>query len=213
MTVRRPGLALKRLVGSAAIGLLGAAVAAAFSPWQATVLVGWDTAMVVFGIWVWTAVLPMDPAEAEQHALQEDSSIALADLVIVGASLASLGAVALVLVRASSSHGAMRALLIIVGIVSVVLSWGAVHTTFMLRYGRLYYGAPRGGIDFNEDALPDYADFAYLAFTIGMTFQVSDTDLETKLIRRTALRQALLSYMFGAVIIGLVINVVASLLH
>jgi uncharacterized membrane protein len=64
-----------------------------------------------------------------------------------------------------------------------------------------------------NEAAPDYADFAYLAFTIGMTFQVSDTDLTSKAMRRTALRHALISYLFGAVIIGLIINVVASLLH
>jgi uncharacterized membrane protein len=55
-------------------------------------------------------------------------------------------------------------------------------------------------------------DFAYLAFTIGMTFQVSDTNLTAKPIRRTALRHALISYLFGAVIVALVINIVASLL-
>lgn len=93
-----------------------------------------------------------------------------------------------------------------------MLAWGVVHTIFTLRYGRIYYRGPDGGIDFNEKAAPDYGDFAYLAFTIGMTFQVSDTDLTSKAMRRTALRHALISYLFGAVIIGLIINVVASLL-
>ncbi|MEO7556753.1 MAG: DUF1345 domain-containing protein, partial [Acidimicrobiales bacterium] len=69
------------------------------------------------------------------------------------------------------------------------------------------------GIDFNDDAEPDYRDFAYLAFTIGMTYQVSDTDLKTKEIRRTALRHALLSYVFGTAIIAVMINVVAGLAH
>jgi uncharacterized membrane protein len=98
-------------------------------------------------------------------------------------------------------------------VVSVVLAWVVVHTIFTLRYARIYYGGPDGGVDFNEKAAPDYADFAYLAFTIGMTFQVSDTDLTSKAMRRTALRHALISYLFGAVIIGLIINVVASLLQ
>ena len=82
-----------------------------------------------------------------------------------------------------------------------------------MRYARTYYAKPVGGIDFNEDDPPTYLDFAYLALTIGMTFQVSDTNLMTKNIRRIALSHALLSYLYGAVIVALVINVVSSLLH
>jgi len=81
-----------------------------------------------------------------------------------------------------------------------------------LRYAGLYYRDGEG-VDFNEDDDPDYRDFAYLALTIGMTFQVSDTDLKTKAIRHTAIRHALLSYLFGAVVIAMVINVVAGLLN
>jgi uncharacterized membrane protein len=79
-------------------------------------------------------------------------------------------------------------------------------------YARLYYGDTPGGIEFNEPDRPDYLDFAYLAFTIGMTFQVSDTNLTSKAVRRTALRHGLVSYLFGAVIIALVINIVAALI-
>ncbi|MBV8982235.1 MAG: DUF1345 domain-containing protein, partial [Acidimicrobiia bacterium] len=92
------------------------------------------------------------------------------------------------------------------------VSWAVVHTVFTLRYASLYY-ANGGGIDFNEDDKPNYRDFAYLALTIGMTYQVSDTDLQTKPIRHTAIRHALLSYVFGAVVVAMVINVVASLLN
>lgn len=89
-----------------------------------------------------------------------------------------------------------------------------MHTVFSLRYAQLFYrGSKDGtGIDFNEDDPPDYRDFAYLAMTIGMTFQVSDTDLGSKAIRRTALRHALISWLFGAVLIGLTINILASIL-
>jgi uncharacterized membrane protein len=83
----------------------------------------------------------------------------------------------------------------------------------MLRYARLYYTGADGGISFNEDDPPAYSDFAYLAFTIGMTFQVSDTNIEDKTIRRTALRQALISYLFGAVLVAMTVNVGASLLR
>ncbi len=95
----------------------------------------------------------------------------------------------------------------------MVLSWAVVHTVFTLRYAHEYYAAPSGGIDFKNDAPPDYQDFAYVAFTVGMTFQVSDTDVQKRVIRRTILRHALLSYLFGAVILAVTINVVANLLQ
>jgi uncharacterized membrane protein len=114
-------------------------------------------------------------------------------------------------VKAGSSHGDTKAALVAAGIGTIVVSWAVVHTVFTLRYAALYYTGRNGGIDFNEDDKPNYADFAYLAFTIGMTYQVSDTDLQTKTIRHTALRHALLSYLFGTVIIAATINVVAGL--
>jgi uncharacterized membrane protein len=86
-----------------------------------------------------------------------------------------------------------------------------VHAVFTLRYARLYYSGG-GGIAYHNNEAPDYGDFAYVALTIGMTFQVSDTDLTSRQIRRSAIRHALLSYLFGVVIVAMVINVVASLL-
>lgn len=101
--------------------------------------------------------------------------------------------------------------MVTLGVLSIVSAWAVVQTVFTLRYAHLYYGGTPGGIDFNEDDPPRYLDFAYLAFTIGMTFQVSDTNLEHKDIRATALRHGLLSYVFGAIIIATAINVVAGL--
>jgi uncharacterized membrane protein len=101
-----------------------------------------------------------------------------------------------------------------VALVTVVVSWAAVHTVFTLRYAREYYEGEDGGVDFKEPGHPpDYQDFAYLAFTVGMTFQVSDTDVTTHRMRNTVLRHALLSYLFGAVIVAMSINVVAGLLN
>jgi uncharacterized membrane protein len=106
----------------------------------------------------------------------------------------------------------MKAYLIALGLLSVVLSWTVVHTVYMLRYARAYYSEPAGGIEFNEEEPPAYTDFAYFSFTIGMCFQVSDTSIISKAVRRITLYRALLSYLFGAVLLGLVINVVAALL-
>jgi len=132
--------------------------------------------------------------------------------MLLGAAIGSLGAVLMSLVKASSEHGVAKALLTAVAVVSVFLSWAVVHLTFTLRYARLFFTEPQGGINFHEDKRDaTYADFAYVAFTIGMTYQVSDTDLSKRQIRAAALRHALLSYLFGTVIIAMTINVIAGL--
>jgi uncharacterized membrane protein len=209
----RSGFAFRRVLLAFVVGLAGGVVAALFLPWQAASLLGWDGAAILFAARVWTTVLPMNPTQCSEHAEREDPSRAIADSLVLVAAVANLASVGLILVKAASAMGGNKAYLLAIGVLSVVLAWGVVHTIFTLRYARIYYGDPDGGVDFNQSTAPDYADFAYLAFTIGMTFQVSDTNLTTKLMRRAALRHALISYLFGAIIIGLVINVVASLLH
>ena len=118
-------------------------------------------------------------------------------------------------VEANSTTQAMGVILRGAGILTIALSWGVIHTVFALRYANLYYSDPEGGIDFKDKGTedPDYRDFAYTAFTIGMTFQVSDTDITTHKVRRTVLRHALLSFLFGAVILATTVNVIASLLN
>jgi uncharacterized membrane protein len=201
-------------VGCAALlGLVVGGVVSQYTSWQASVLVGWDAAALFLNAWIWVAVLGLDAKETKSHAGREDTSIPLSELIILVSGVALLAAVGLVLIRAGQASGGTKAFLIVLGVASVALTWALVHTVFTLRYARTYYRPPVGGIDFNEDDPPTYLDFAYLALTIGMTFQVSDTNLTTKSIRRIALAHALLSYLYGAVIIALVINVVSSLLH
>jgi uncharacterized membrane protein len=115
------------------------------------------------------------------------------------------------MVAAHSASGLAADVLAALGLVTVAVSWFTVHTIFALRYALLYYTEPEGGVDFHQDEPPCYRDFAYLAFTIGSTFQVSDTDLQTTQIRATVLRHSLLSYLFGAVILAVLINLIASL--
>ena len=209
----RDGIAGKRLAWGSVAGIaagVGAAVAGAH--WQVAVSLGWCALALVILVWVWATIGPKDAEATAKHARAEDFSRATADIVLLGASVASLVAVAMTLVLAGRAHNGQKAELIVLTILTVVLAWGMVHTVFTVRYGDLYYADPVGGIDFNEDDRPDYRDFAYIAFTIGMTFQVSDTNLQAKPIRRNAIRHALLSYGFGTVIVAITINIVASLL-
>ncbi len=181
--------------------------------WQAAILVGWDTTALALLTWIWLDIGWFGADQTKSHAIREDPSIPTSQFVVLACGVAVLAAVGLILSRAGDATGWTKGSFIGLGVLSVGLSWLLVHTIFTLRYARAYYVTPVGGVDFNEKDPPTYIDFAYLALTIGMTFQVSDTDLTTKKIRRIALLHALTSYLFGAVIVGLVINIVASLLH
>ena len=198
------------------VAMLGGAVAGGivslFTVPSASILAGWDVAVVIYLLWVWIAVWRLDPGTTARLAKREDPSSAVAELVVVGAGIAVLVAVGFALVKAGEATGGMKALMVTLGLLSVVLSWTVVHTVYALRYARAYYSEPPGGIDFNEAEPPTYTDFAYFAFTVGMTFQVADTNITSKAVRRITLHHALLSYLFGAVLLGLVINVVATLL-
>jgi uncharacterized membrane protein len=193
-------------------GAVAGAVVSLVTVTSAAILAGWDVAVVIYLIWVWIAVRRLDPGTTARLAKREDPSSAVAELVVLGAGVAMLVAVGFALVRAGEATGGMKAFLVTLGLLSVVLSWTIVHTVYMLRYARAYYSEPDGGIEFNEEEPPTYTDFAYFAFTVGMTYQVADTNITSKAIRRITLHHAFLSYLFGAVLLGLVINVVATLL-
>jgi uncharacterized membrane protein len=206
------GLAARRVVAGALLGLVTAAVAVAVgASWSVAALVAEDVAAVVFVVWVWASVASADTTATARIARAEDASRAAAEAVLLGAGAASLLAVAFTLAQAGNADEPQRGLLTALAIASVALAWLSVHTVFLLRYARIYYTPPDGGIDFSGEA-PDYRDFAYLALTIGMTFQVSDTDLTGKRVRRVALHQALLSYVFGTVIVAITVNSTAGLL-
>jgi uncharacterized membrane protein len=153
----------------------------------------------------------MTPAGTAAHATAEDPNRPTSDLLMLCASVASLAAVGVVLVQAHATQPPSRFVLAALGLASVAVSWFTVHTIFVLRYAMLYYQDPPGGVDFNQAEPPSYRDFAYLALTIGMTFQVSDTTLRSSRIRAAVLRQGLLAYFFGAIILATAINLVAGL--
>lgn len=201
----------RRLTAAVIVGILGAIAMISTHHGALAPLVAWDAAGVVFLVWMWTDLWAMSAGETAKLAVREDPGVAATDILLIVASIVSLAAVGVVLVEASDASGTAKSLEIAFGVASVVVSWAMVHTIFALRYARLYYGQIEGGVDFNSADRPRYSDFAYLAFTIGMTFQVSDTAFQTKAFRAVALRHALLSYLFGTVIVATTINLVAGL--
>jgi len=201
-----------RVAVAVPVGAAAAAIIGVNAEWKYAPAAGWIAGAAVYLIWTWMLAGRMSPEQTATHATHEGPTWSVIDALVVAASMASLAGVGYLLI-AGSAKGAEAYGAAGVGIGSVVVSWVAIHTVFTLRYAQLYYSGTPGAIDFNQPEPPAYADFAYLAFTIGMAFQVSDTDLQTRKIRATALRQALLSYLFGVVIVAMTINLIMELSH
>jgi uncharacterized membrane protein len=208
-------------VGSA-LGAVAAVASGLLLDWSYAASIGFDVAASVFLIWTWCAVGRMDAGQTAAHARRDDPTRQMTRFIVLSACVASLFGVGVLLVRATTAQGAGRAWVAALGVGSVALSWLVVHTLFTLHYAELYYSkgdgepdqpgaGPAGGIDFGLDSPPRYGDFAYLAFTVGMTYQLSDTPLTTRPLRASLLRHALLSYLFGSLILGASVNLVVSL--
>lgn len=193
------------LFGAAAVYAIGAKAS-----WIYTPLVFWDVTAFIASVALWLSVHKLDAEHTKAHATVADPSRGIVDAVLIFASVASLAGVFVLAIEAKHVHGAQQALDIGLGIVSVVVSWALVHLTHMLRYADLYFKG-NGAINFNSDEPPTYQDFAYVAFTIGMTYQVSDTNLKTAEIRTVARQHAVISYIFGTAIIATVVNTIAGL--
>jgi uncharacterized membrane protein len=217
MTDRQPGIGaseLRRLLVAAIVGVAVALVVSLFVTIELAVLCGWNATALVFLVTVWTVIVRADSGLTEELATRDDLSRDTARLLLLVASTASVVAVGLAIGQARQEMGPERWTLVTIAAVTVVLSWTVVNTIFLLRYADLYYSSPPGGVDFaqmDRTDQPDYHDFAYLALTIGMCYQVSDTTLRDRRIRRTVILHALMSYVFGVVIIATGVNIVAGL--
>jgi len=200
-----------RVTTAATVGVLAGVAAAFVTVWQLSVLVGWIVTAVVLLGWVWLEIGWLDGEATARAATREDDSRAAARFVLVSGSVLSLLAIVAALHRAARAGFALEVALTAAALVSVAMSWLVVNTVFVLRYAHLYYETGVGeGVEFPGSDAPSYRDFAYLGFTVGMTFQVSDTAVTTGAIRATVLRQALLSYLFSIATIAFTINVVAG---
>jgi uncharacterized membrane protein len=162
----------------------------------------------------WWIIIRADSSRAPQLAAREDQTEGSARVLLVGASVASLLGAGYALHLAGQKSGAPRMLLIGAAVLTVVLSWAVINTVYTLRYADQHFRSRPGGIAFGtEDGQqhPGYRDFAYVAFTIGMCYQVSDTTLRDPQIRRTVLTHAILSYVFGVVIVAGSVNLISGL--
>jgi uncharacterized membrane protein len=199
-----------RILVSVVLGVVVALVVGNSAGWRFA-LVGWVAAAALYVLWTQRILSGMDAEQTCRWVTREDPTRWVADVVILTASMASLVGVGYVVAAGSklSGNGSLEAALL--GILTVGASWFAVHALFTVHYARLYYSDEPGGINFHDPNPPRFRDFAYLAYTIGMTFQVSDTEIGSTTIRATVLRHALLSYLLGAVVLAVTVNLIAGL--
>lgn len=198
-----------RVLGGAVLGVIASGVAASWGFHWFSVLIGWDVLAVTFMIWTWAVIWPFGPAQTASHAEHEEPGRQTVFALILFGALASLVGVGLMLAKSLPDNFAFIAPAVAVG--SVVISWFAVHTLYALTYAKIYFREkPVGGIDFNTDQPPRYSDFAYVAYAVGMSFAISDTNLTSSRMRATALKHGLLSYLFGSVIVASVVNLIAG---
>jgi len=174
-------------------------------------VVGWAVACAAYVVATWAAVRGLDAGATREHALAEDPSRGITETALLLATVVSLAAVGVMLTTAGESDLTNRVYGVL-AVASVAGSWLLIHTLYTLRYAAAYYGGDHaGGISFNTDEPPRYVDFAYTSFTVGMTYQIADTNLESSDLRSLALRHAVLSYLFGTVIVVTAINLALSL--
>jgi uncharacterized membrane protein len=207
-------LAMRRAVTVLVAGLIVCAALAPFVPFGLALVAGWDAASLAYLLTIWPVIIRADSSRAAQLASREDQTEGSARALLVGASVASLAGVGYALHLAGQQSALYRVALIGVAVLTVVLSWTVVNTIYTLHYADQHFRSARGGIEFGDgdgSERPSYRDFAYVAFTIGMTYQVSDTTLRDTRIRRTVLRHALLSYLFGVVIVAGSVNLISGL--
>ena len=203
--------ARRHLVVSGLAGLVVGVVALLLTRWTYAPSLAWDAAALTFLLLTWRHIWGLSPEQTRQVAASEDPSQVWDDLIVLAAALISLLTVVLVLSHLGSTPEDASLTRTLLGIASVVLAWVVVHTVYTLRYAKLYYAEPAGGIDFNSDELPGYSDFAYVSFGVGMTFQVADTSVKTARFRRMIMGHALLSFLFVTTILAVTINLVATL--
>jgi len=200
---------------------LGAGVAAGFLSSHSLLVrlvSGWDAFALTSLILVWISIYQADVDRIREVAAQEDFSRTLASLFILVAASASLLAVVALLGTLHGMSPAAQARRLALLVAAVGSSWLLVHTVFTLRYAHMYYdqdqpGQDNGGLDFpGDEKEPDYLDFAYFAFVIGMTAQTADVSIAGRAPRRLALLHCLIAFGFNTALVALVINGVAGAL-
>ena len=184
--------------------------------WVLTVTVLWDAFALSFIVTSWVVFFTRSVGEIIKQANKDDGSRLFVLISILVTAFASMFTVLLLVISKDDSVD-RQALTVLLSITGMIFSWVMVHTIFTFHYAHLYYDLGkndtpgRAGLEFPAEKKPDYIDFAYFAFVIGMTFQVSDVEINSRQIRRTALAHGLLAFALNTFVVALTINLIGNL--
>lgn len=206
-----------RLLISIGVGFIIIAVLPSWLHLSTQILCSWDVGMICFLVLTWSMMLQATPRMMRRKAQQQDEGRVAILSLITGAACASLLAIAFMLNRGKDVSPQILALHVAIAIVTIIGSWLLFHTVFALHYAHGYYqdGSTKdniaGGLEFPDDCQPDYWDFIYFSFVIGMTSQVSDVAISSRSLRQLALLHGILSFFFNTAILAMSINIIAGL--
>jgi uncharacterized membrane protein len=197
-----------RLLGSIAIGLVALMLLPREMRWTTRALIAWDVTVTVYLIVAVAGMYRATLLHIRRHAASADDGRFAILFLTAGAALASL--LAIVAEIGPSNRGAQD---ISLAVATIVLSWTMIHISFALHYAHDYYRPVQpGGLKFPEEDRPDYWDFVYFSFVIGMTAQVSDVAITDRTIRRTATAHGIVSFAFNTALLALMVNIAAGAL-
>ncbi len=176
------------------------------------IAVMWNVFSLSYIITSWIIFFTRPVADIEKLANKEDGSRIFVLISVLVSSFASMFTVLMLMLSADKQQTGN----VLLSVTGIMTSWVMLHTIFTLHYAHLYYSNLKGdnkvsGLGFPEEKKPDYLDFAYFSFIIGMTFQVSDVQINSRLIRRTALVHSLLAFALNTFVVALTINLIAGL--
>ena len=218
-TFLRNHTAVIRLLLSAIAGGVAFLVLPSGLPLPTRGVLGWDAGAVLFLSLTFVAVCNTTPERLKSRASLQDSTMWVILSIMVAAAAASLGSLALVLQSEQGAGGPALGARVAVAGATIFISWLFVNTTFAIRYAHYFYGdrgdkkgGHRAGLDFPGGEAPDFWDFLYYAFVVGMTCQTSDVNVTSRPMRRLTLAHGVLAFFFNAGVLALAVNILAAVL-
>ena len=208
----RPWSSMTRLSAATLAGIIAELVLRQFWPASLSAILAWDAAVIVFLLLTWRVIADHSIDSIRRRAARLDTRASIMMLLAISAACISLAGLALCLHGASGALAGQPILRLILAGATVLGSWSLIHTIFALHYAHLYYGVAAGGLIFPGGGDPNYWDFLYYSFVVGMTCQVSDVQVASPVLRRLTLLHGVLSFFFNTIILALAVSVGAGLL-
>ena len=207
----------QRLAIVVAIAVVVYALGPAVVPVANRLLVTWNAASLAYLVLYWLTILHADADVTRRRASAHDQTAHVIFLLVTAAACASIVAIGFIMGDVKSLDFWQKALHLALSIAALVLSWMLIQTVFAFHYARRYYApasleGPAAGLKFPGVDEPDYFDFVYYSFVVGMTSQVSDVSVTTAQMRRTTLAHSVLSFLFNIAVLAMSINVISGVI-